>query len=274
MPRTFSCSLLCGLLLAGFVTASPAEASPVVFTGTSGPLSASASFEIAGGNLVIVLTNTSGADALIPADLLTGVFFGLAGDPALTPLSATLGSGSDVVQSVWSGSTQSVLHSNPGSVGGEFAYRNGLNQFGANQGISSSGLGIFGPSDRFPGANLAGSDNVGGLEFGILPAGDNPATGNVPLIGKPGKNGEMFIHNSVTFTFAGLPTGLTLNDISNVSFQFGTSLAEPRFPGDCIDCGPQTIENPEPGTLILLASGLLAGAVWNVRFRPRHLKSE
>jgi hypothetical protein len=51
----------------------------------------------ASGNLVVTLTNKSLTDVLVPSDVLTAVFFTLAGDLTLTPLSAVLGLGSTVL---------------------------------------------------------------------------------------------------------------------------------------------------------------------------------
>ena len=90
----------------------------LLFTGTSGSLAASAAFALVAGNLQVTLTTTSMPAVLVPSDLLTGVFFTLAGDPALTSLSAVLTAGS----TVFFGGTD------PGNVvGGEWAYASGLN---------------------------------------------------------------------------------------------------------------------------------------------------
>ena len=108
----------------------------------AGQYTAKVTFDISGSNLLVTLTNTSTADIAVAADLLTAVFFNITGDPLLTRNSVVLAPGSSVEHG---GGT------NPGNdVGSEFAYLNGLNQYGANQGISNSGLGLFGPGDLFP----------------------------------------------------------------------------------------------------------------------------
>jgi hypothetical protein len=62
-----------------------------------GTLAAAVTFEASGTELVVTLTNTSPADVVNPAQVLTGVFFTLAGDPTLIPVSAMLNDGSTVL---------------------------------------------------------------------------------------------------------------------------------------------------------------------------------
>ena len=212
----------------------PARAD-LLFSGSSGSLSASASFEIVGGQLQVTLTNTSSADALLPTDILTSLFFNVAGDPTLTSISSISG-GSTYLNGVQVSASGTI-------VGGEWGYLSGLSQYGANSGISSSGLGIFG-SPTFPGGNLAGPTALDGLQYGITSAGDNLATANGGLAGNE------ITKNSVVFLLGDLPLGFSLNDITNVTFQYGTALTEPHFA--CDTCS-RTV--PEPGTLALLACG-------------------
>src|SRR5262249_23648073 len=131
-----------------------------------------------------------------------------------------------------------------GVVGGEWAYKGALSggPHSASYGVSSAGLGLFGPGDVFPGSNLSGPASPAGLEFGITSAGDNPATGNSHVIGGDGP----LIKSSVVFTLGGLPAGFDpAARISNVSFQYGTDLSEPNLPGV-----------PEPGAGALLAMAM------------------
>lgn len=215
-------------------------AAPILFSGSSGHLSATALFETSGNSLIVTLTNTSPADVLAPEDVLTAVFFDIQGSvSSLKPTSAVLGSHSSVLF----GTTGPN-----GSVGGEWAFvstyskESGLTRCG----ISSSGLDIFGPHDLFPGENLAGPASPAGLEYGITSAGDNPATGNPPVRGK-----NALIQNQVVFTLEGLPT---LFDpalhIRNVFWQYGTSPSEPQLVGTV---------TPEPTAGMML--GLLLGIV-------------
>jgi hypothetical protein len=230
-------------LFAASTASFDAAAVPIVFSGSSGNLSANVSFDIvnAGTQLQVVLTNTSTADVLTPTDALTAVFFNIAGDPALTRDSAISGGPTYLGATDISGAGTVV--------GGEWAYLNGLNQYGVNSAISSVGLGVFGPSDLFPGANLAGppSGSPDGLQYGLASAGDIQTTGN------GGVSGNELTKNSVTFLLSGIGS-LSLSDISGVTFQYGTNLSETSFPGDG---GPPSQEIPEPGTLALLGLGLL-----------------
>ena len=229
------------------------EAAPITISGSSGDRAASATFDTSGTNLIVTLTNTSTSDALVPVDILTAVFFSLAGDPTLSRVSAVLGAGS----AVHFGGTDAG-----GVVGGEWAYLDGLvgAPGGADEGISSSGFGLFGPFELFPGTNLQGPDSPNGLQYGITSAGDNLATGNAPVTG-----GEALIKNSVVFTLSGLPVGFNpaaLGAVTNVSFQYGTGLTEPNVPG--VTTGSVTI--PEPATLSLFGV-VLAVAAWRRRRR-------
>jgi hypothetical protein len=197
-----------------FACSGVARATPLYVTGSSGSLEASAFFDNSGGNLVVTLTNLSTSDVLAPSEVLTGVFFKVNNDPALTRISAILASGS----SVYGGGVSSG-----NSVGGEWAYLNGLNIYGANQGISSSGLGLFGSANRFPpGENLQNTNSPGGVEYGITSLGDNLLTGN------GGISGQALIKNSVVFTLGGFKDLDPIRTISNVTFQYGTSLKEPH----------------------------------------------
>ncbi|MBX7258251.1 MAG: PEP-CTERM sorting domain-containing protein [Candidatus Hydrogenedentes bacterium] len=231
--------LIWGISLALALAVVPAGASITFSAAGSGALSnlsASAEFEISGSNLIITLTNTATSPALEPADILTAFFFSLNG-VTLTPVSAVLG-GSSVV----------LYDDAPvgGVVGGEWAYESGIAApGGADQGISSTGLsGLFGASsDYFPGDNLDGEANVGGMAYGIVPASGTTG-GNTPVTGP-----NPFIQDSVIFTLS-FTGDLSLDDISDVSFQYGTSPSEPNLS-----------VVPEPASLSLLGIGIAFMAV-------------
>lgn len=227
-----------GLVLS--VSATPVGATPVTFSFSSGVRAASAEFATSGTDLIVTLTNTSPFDVLEPVQVLTAVFFTIAGDPNLSRTSAVLAPGSTVLF----GGTD------PGGVvGGEWSYANGLSGApgGADEGISSVGYSLgFNEFNLFPGTNLQGPAAPDGLQYGITSAGDNPATGNAPVTGA-----NALIKNSGVFTLSGLPSGFDPStSITNVSFQYGTGLTDPncRPGGGCV---------PEPSTLLLLGAGLI-----------------
>ncbi|MGE3180229.1 MAG: XDD4 family exosortase-dependent surface protein [Phycisphaerae bacterium] len=219
---------------AGFACATTVVAAPLSLTASQGNLQATVNFTDNGGDLLVTLTNSSANDVLVPADILTAVFFDIAGLPTLTQVSATLHTGSTVL----------FGGSDPGGVvGGEWGYRGDLagNPYGADYGIGASGFSVFGPGDLFPGSNLQGPASPDGLQYGISSTGDNPLTGNTPVTGT-----NALIQDSVVFRLGGLPSGFDpMRDVSNITFQYGTDLSEPHF--------------PEPGSGLLLSAIAILG---------------
>lgn len=209
----------------------------IIFTGTSGSHAASAEFSVSvSGELVVTLTNTAAADVLVPADILTAVFFNVTGGAlTLTRDSAVLGAGSSVI---YDPDGQPA----GGVVGGEWAFRSGSLNIGGpgnrGYGISSTGVGLFGPGDRFPGPDLHPPTSPNGLEYGITSAGDNPATGNGGVTGSGG-----LIKNAVVFTLGGVGANFDLSRIGNVYFFYGTAIDEGGYDGNLV---------PTPGALSLL----------------------
>lgn len=226
-PLTNSIALAPALAVSSLVVVLAMPANAVTFKGSDSSREASAKFTIVGDKLTVKLSNISTTDSLVPTDILTAVFFNLSGNRKLTKQSALVAHGSEVV---YDPDGQPAGR----NVGGEWAYRNDINVHGSSQGISSTGLSLFGSKDRFGGPNLAGPDSPNGLQYGLLSAGDNLATGNKGVKGSGG-----LIQNSVIFTFLGA-SGLTEDEITNVSFQYGTSLTEPHLSG--------MKEIPEPST--------------------------
>jgi hypothetical protein len=224
---------------------SASQALSLTYAGSNGSLSASAFFTLSGSTLNIILTNTSSADVLVPTDVLTGVFFNTT--HTLTPVSASL-NGSSVFYG-------SIVH----NVGEGWQYKSGVSAQGKNSGISAAGLGIFGPQGNFysPGQSL------GGLDYGLLSAGDNTGTGNKGVT----KHGPL-IKNAVAYTLTTDPL-FSLSEVgSTVVFQYGTSTTEPYFTGTCIqNCTPPPQVVPEPSTWIMLVTGALGllGYGWSRR---------
>ena len=260
--RTASKSFLAlgSLALAVLLCPVPVRATEITFlsSGTnpvSGQsISATVKFQVVGGALQVTLTNT-GADVLRPTDVLTAVFFDITGDPALSSVSAVLAG------------TSTVAFGSPdpgGVVGGEWAYKRGLSGApnGAKQGISSSGFGLFGAA-TFPGSNLQGPSAVGGLQYGITSGVDILSTGNTPVTGT-----NALIKNSVLFTLGSLPSGFSLADISNVGFQYGTSLTDPYLAAAPVQAEGMHAA-PEPATMFLFGSGLTGLGLFQRRRRPR-----
>ena len=226
----------CGLsviLLAALIL--PVQAYCLSFTGTGvnpgnddEPLSAEAVFALVnvtgtGGQLQITLTNTATAAADAPSSILTALFFTTGANPALTPLSAIIATGSTVING-----------SDPtgGNVGGEWAYPGA-----PSTGLSSTGVGIWG-SGNFGGPNLAGPESVNGAQFGIAPLAGVTHTN--------GALGSPFVSNSIVFTFD-YTGSFDLNNIEVQGFQYGTSLTEPFVPA---------VPVPEPATVTVMGLGL------------------
>lgn len=218
----------------------PTTQASLLFSSAEGRREAQVTFEINGTDLIITLANISGFDVERPSELLTGVFFDLttptSGPLELSPTSATVESPDQVLF----GTTGPN-----GNVGGEWAFVSALeNAPGiAAYGISSSGLGLFGPHDLFPGANLDGPESPGGMSFGITSQGDDPTVGNKPVTGS-----NPLIKHKVTFVLSDLPIGFSEADIGNVWVQYGTSLSEPSF---------QVLLVPTPGSIALFGFSAL-----------------
>lgn len=207
---------------------------------------ASASFSRDANNLFLTLINTGSADSLVPVDVLTGFFFDLSDNIILNPLSASLSDGSKIYGG---GSTVK-------NVSSEWAFKafssdSAIDNVHYDFGVSASGLGLFGPGDRFDTqSNLSGIENVGGLDYGIVTAGDNQATGN------GGLNRDL-IQGSVVFSFGlnNVPTDFDFaQSITNIRFQYGTNTAEPSIakavnspaPAPVVSIPPAPAPSPEP----------------------------
>jgi hypothetical protein len=102
----------------------------------------------------------------------------------------------------------------------------------------------------FPGPNLQGPSSPDGVQYGVTSAGDNVLTGN------GGISGSHLIKNAVVFTL-GNWSGEPSEMITAATFQYGTALDEPQFPGLV----------PEPSSLALLGCGATGLAIYALRRR-------
>lgn len=244
LKRVFGGSVVAAAFVLGWFSYADAEVMDIEGFGAGvgvSDLAASAHFDFDGSVLTVTLTNISTDMVLVPADVLSGVYFDWEG-ATLAAISATLPMGSEVIYPDpapgYDGSERSVA--------GEWAFRSDLmSGFGGAQfGVSSSGMdNTFGGPDLIDDANLFGNTVPNGSDYGIVSiAGigmidnDGPLDGEIP-----------YIMSSVKFVFAVTGEGLSVNDIVNVSFQYGTSEDEPNIPGIV----------PEPATAVLMGLGIV-----------------
>lgn len=222
-------------------------------------LAASAEFTLTTGTdtdtLTLVLTNTSTQQYLgrgekaVPAALLTGIFFNVANNPALTYVSATA---SSVIQKDTSYTDVAVFSASSGTDGGwEFASNSSSNLHGLSQnyGLGTAGFDIF--HGNLTGGYPSRPRGNQQFPFGIINSGYTATSHsnikNVPLV-----------QDEITFVFTlahGLLTSDLASQIGDVRFQYGTNLDEPHFAGD------QNIViaavTPEPSTLAIAAVSAL-----------------
>lgn len=206
------------------------------------PLAAQAVFSIAEDRLTITLRNLAGSSPYqdVPGSTLTGLLWSFGSfDPTLVPVSATVPSGSSIIQA---SSCDVAACDGATNVGGEFRYQAMVLPGGADRGISSAGY--VGGTGNFLGPDLDSPNAVDGVNFGIVSA----APGFEPNGGRGGLANEPLIQDSVVFVLRGV-SGVPESSIARVSFQYGTSLTDPRIP-------PQGVV-PLPPAVWLLGAGLI-----------------
>jgi hypothetical protein len=244
MKRFAFLLLICLFCLSGMISVAPAET--ITATGSDSGHSASALFSLVGQTLNITLSNTYSNGSNFEfgqTDVLSGVYFDIAGNPALTKSSAILASGSKIMLQ---GSDVTSTETTDGDVGGVWGFKSGtLSTLSQDYGISSAGLGIFGSSDMFHSGSLPHQQGSppDGVDYGLMPLDTTNFTHDNFL-------NQAFIQSSVKFEFMGF-TG-SLSDISNVRFQYGATLTDFSMSGTV----------PEPSTCVLLASAAVGIACW------------
>jgi hypothetical protein len=205
------------------------------------------------GHITVTLTNTAAQGAKAQSDILTGLEIQGTGS-GLTPLTAAMSAGSTALN-----------FSSSYNLGNEWQYLSGVNgPHSTNWGISSTGLGVFGPDGNF-GAN--NPDNLDGAAYGIVNSVDPNANGPT--------QGYALVQGGMVFT---LNTGVGFNATSfqnlasSLYFQYGTSTSEPELQGSLssISAGGGASNTPEPGTVsmaVCAGAGTLLGGFRKLRVK-------
>lgn len=223
------------LSILGVLSCLNAVATPLNVTGASGALSFSALFENLGNGILQITVSNTGQVA--PADesgVIGALFFNLNGDPALTPVSMSLGAGSSIVNG-------------SGDPSPNWRYDAGLNgPGGATQGVSAAGYGLFGSRGNFcSGANCG--NLLQGIDWGLVDAAYIAGSGNGSIAGEP------MILDTAVFQLSGISSGFDPSvDVSNVSAQFTATLTDSV---NIAGIDPPGV--PEPSAYCLIGTGMI-----------------
>jgi hypothetical protein len=229
--RKFSIVAVATLILLSLGGAAPAA---TIFSGSGnnpevgGNASGSATFNISGDTLTIVLKNTTDPRTAAQGNVLSGVAFDL---DSASPALALTGTALDGASEIWTSETASNT-SDP--LAGSWTNVLGGSPLG-DYGIATTGF-----NGRFNGGSITLGN--AGPNYGIVAADTFDGT-NVPF----GGSQFPFIQDSMIFTFSGI-SGVSESQIENVQILFGTD-------GTGIIT---TTQVPEPGTMVL-ALGVVAG---------------
>ncbi|HXJ02925.1 MAG TPA: XDD4 family exosortase-dependent surface protein [Micropepsaceae bacterium] len=253
---------LTGLVAAALLLGSAAsQAAPYTATGTGtstagDPIAASVSIDVSGSNLVIVLTDTSTTNTgYQPPDALLGIFFNMAPNLTLTPLSAALTSGSTVLGTIPAGNTLGDYWQYKFSSTGFTQTNSPFLSVPDKYGISATGIQLFGPGGNF-GSNP--TIPINGVDGAIVGTDYNDATANG---GMTTSGHGPFEQDSITLTLSisSLPPGFDPSTaITDLSFIYGTAPDSLLTGSQCQNCVTQRDSTvPEPATLAMFAFGLL-----------------
>ncbi len=204
-------------------------------------LAASATFTISGNELTVQLLNISTSKVANNPQVLTGLFFNVSGNPALTSPTVQLDG--------TSGYVNTSKNSLTGVLGDHWGYRQGdlgINQQSYEYGFGAAGFsGVFGSGNTISGNH----ESMQGVDYGLVGPGGIDTSNNGLA-----NNGPQ-IQNGVDFTLTGLdPQNPPV--IFNVLFQYGSASS-----GEFSMTGiPQNSDVPEPGVVaMLLAFGMAVG---------------
>lgn len=234
-------------------------------TGTGGQahLAAKALFDVSGTTWTVTLSNVGG-DVMVPADVLTTLFFNVASPVTLTKVSANIATGSSAVFLSPNGNTDFVGT----NIGADWHFKSGVSQspVTASFGIGSVGLDIFSTNDANEGFSTNSEHAVSDIPIkqmdgGLLSKNDNLATGNDQVTGN-----RAFVKSAAVFVFTANVANYDLANISGVRFQYGTGLSEPRLTAPT---PPQdVVTTPElPSSLVWLGLAGIFGYGYKRRAR-------
>jgi len=220
------------------LSAQPAKASFWTFSDSSNR-AASADFSLSGNTLTITLQNTASVAPSAPSGVFTAIFFDYSGPGSITFNALNMGHSAAVASGAanYSGNYGGF---GPNDIGGEWAFRSGVNNF--SYGLSSTGLGDFGPGDRFNNNDLSPPASPDGPQWGIVNSTFTNGNGGVS---------DPMVQDTATFTFT-VNGAFDVNAITRVFFLYGTAYGEAG--GDGGGGGGNAV--PAPAGLILLASAV------------------